>query len=391
MSSKMRLKRSALIPICILILGLSLIAIGMVSAETAPSGQKIVVLKLGSQKAAVDDQPMDLDAAPVIINGRTMVPIRFIAEALDVQVRWNADTQTVVVGPKGADLSDVTFPAAVSGVADDEYVANAADFVAAADWKQMETARVDLSEMAFTPKNLTFEAGKPYKLEIHNIGAVKHEFTAGQFYRSIALRKVQDDQGEFKLPYATEIEVFAGERTDLYFVPLIPGTYELVCEIPGHKEAGMFGTITVTGAAPSSPRIELGKVSTVTNVVDAEARVQAADWKSLQTVDIEVGEMYFKPQDVPLKVGVPYKLQLINKGTVKHEADAAEFFRTAAVRKAQDIMSEVKGPTFNEIEVFEGEQVDLYLIPTQAGTYELACRIPGHYEAGMHGTIVVEP
>jgi uncharacterized cupredoxin-like copper-binding protein len=28
---------------------------------------------------------------------------------------------------------------------------------------------------------------------------------------------------------------------------------------------------------------------------------------------------------------------------------------------------------------------------TKAGTFEFACLIPGHYESGMRGTIVVEP
>ena len=42
--------------------------------------------------------------------------------------------------------------------------------------------------------------------------------------------------------------MFAGKTTDLYLIPTKAGTYELVCEIEGHFEAGMFGTITVTVA-----------------------------------------------------------------------------------------------------------------------------------------------
>ena len=61
-----------------------------------------------------------------------------------------------------------------------------------------------------------------------------------------------------------------------------------------------------------------------------------------------------------------------------------------AFRKAQDNSGEIKAPYFKAVEVFPGEQVDLYLIPTKAGTYKSVCTITGHEDAGMHGTIVVE-
>ncbi len=89
--------------------------------------------------------------------------------------------------------------------------------------------------------------GQPYKLILDNHrGAVKHEATAGEFFNTVAFRKVQDASGEFKTPAPLEIETFAGMETDLFLIPTKAGTYELVCEIEGHYEAGMFGTITVT-------------------------------------------------------------------------------------------------------------------------------------------------
>ncbi len=38
-----------------------------------------------------------LDAAPVIVNDRTLVPLRFISESLDLTTEWVADTKTVVL------------------------------------------------------------------------------------------------------------------------------------------------------------------------------------------------------------------------------------------------------------------------------------------------------
>ncbi len=125
------------------------------------------------------------------------------------------------------------------------YVSNASDFVSAADWDTMQTVRIEMAEFKFTPEDLTFEAGQPYKLEIVNVGAIKHYFTAEEFYQSVAFRKAQDNSGEIKAPYFKAVEVFPSDQVDLYFVPVIPGEYDSTCTIAGHHDAGMHGHIIV--------------------------------------------------------------------------------------------------------------------------------------------------
>ena len=39
-----------------------------------------------------------LDVAPIIINDRTFLPIRYIAEALHGTVNWDETSQTVTIG-----------------------------------------------------------------------------------------------------------------------------------------------------------------------------------------------------------------------------------------------------------------------------------------------------
>ncbi len=43
---------------------------------------------------------IQMDVAPYIVEGRTMVPIRFVAEALGFDVEWNEDTWTVIMKDK---------------------------------------------------------------------------------------------------------------------------------------------------------------------------------------------------------------------------------------------------------------------------------------------------
>jgi len=56
-----------------------------------------------------------LDVPPTIVNGRTMVPLRFIAEALGAKVDWNNDTRTAAVALDNKTLS-VTVDKAADGM-----------------------------------------------------------------------------------------------------------------------------------------------------------------------------------------------------------------------------------------------------------------------------------
>jgi len=47
-----------------------------------------IVLTIGSNKALVGTEEVELDAVPELVNGRTMVPVRFVAETLGFEVQW---------------------------------------------------------------------------------------------------------------------------------------------------------------------------------------------------------------------------------------------------------------------------------------------------------------
>lgn len=56
-----------------------------------------IKLVIDSSTAYLNDEPRELDAVPVIINDRTMLPIRFIAESFGFDVGWNNGTRTVTI------------------------------------------------------------------------------------------------------------------------------------------------------------------------------------------------------------------------------------------------------------------------------------------------------
>ncbi|AWB43061.1 copper amine oxidase [Paenibacillus sp. CAA11] len=58
---------------------------------------KSVSLKLGSKTASIDGQKVSLDVPAQAQRGRTLVPVRFVSEALGQGVDWNPATQTVTI------------------------------------------------------------------------------------------------------------------------------------------------------------------------------------------------------------------------------------------------------------------------------------------------------
>jgi hypothetical protein len=67
----------------------------------AQNAQTEVRLPIGSRRAWVDGRQVELDTPALIRNGRTMVPLRFTAEALDATVDWMASTRTVTINTTG--------------------------------------------------------------------------------------------------------------------------------------------------------------------------------------------------------------------------------------------------------------------------------------------------
>lgn len=127
-----------------------------------------------------------------------------------------------------------------------DYITNASEIVSAADWKTMKTIRIEMSEFEYSFDNLVLDLNQPYKLELVNSGEKKHYFTAPEFYKSIATRKVQSNaDGEIKAPYINAIELMVGGQLDLYFVPVTAGEFEVFCTLNDHREDGMESTITV--------------------------------------------------------------------------------------------------------------------------------------------------
>jgi uncharacterized cupredoxin-like copper-binding protein len=102
------------------------------------------------------------------------------------------------------------------------------------------------------------------------------------------------------------------------------------------------------------------------------------------------GTMKFTPDRLDVKKGEQVRFVLENKGTLPHE------FRLAIVEdndehaKMMREMPDMKHHEANAVSLAPGKSTEMRWRFTRAGNFEFACLIPGHREAGMHGTVAVK-
>lgn len=66
---------------------------------TANKGATSVWLQIDNSSAKIKGQDQTLEAAPRIVNGNTMVPLRFVSEALGANVHWDDNKKTITITP----------------------------------------------------------------------------------------------------------------------------------------------------------------------------------------------------------------------------------------------------------------------------------------------------
>lgn len=113
------------------------------------------------------------------------------------------------------------------------------------------------ADIAYDRPVIEVAAGRPLRLTLDNEGVLLHDFSI----REIALdgeAHVEEAEShdeataahEEEMAHAEEpavhVAAAAGAHGVVEFTAADPGEYEYYCTVPGHKEAGMVGTLRVT-------------------------------------------------------------------------------------------------------------------------------------------------
>lgn len=64
---------------------------------TATKDDIVVVMQIGNNLINVNGKDIAFDVAPQLVDGRTLVPARAVAESLKAKVDWDGDTRTVII------------------------------------------------------------------------------------------------------------------------------------------------------------------------------------------------------------------------------------------------------------------------------------------------------
>lgn len=225
-----------------------LLSLMLIPLPASAAGHTIRLV-VGQTTATVDGKDQTLDVAPFIVGGRTLVPLRFVAETMGLQVGWNPDTRTITLTGSGPVIRlQIDNPTAQAGdktvtldappiiqqsrtLVPVRFVVESLGF--AVDWNgetraitisqppptvQSGTVSVSIADYAFGPDNLTVKAGTTVVWT--NSDRSNHTVTS--------------DSGAFdsgRLGYGANFK----------WTFTAPGTYTYHCAIHSH----MTGTITV--------------------------------------------------------------------------------------------------------------------------------------------------
>lgn len=83
-------------------LGAGVLWDGDTQTVTANKGGTEISLTIGKETASVNYNLVPLDVPAMIVNDRTMVPLRFISESMGASVDWNAANYQVIIGTGGS-------------------------------------------------------------------------------------------------------------------------------------------------------------------------------------------------------------------------------------------------------------------------------------------------
>lgn len=115
--------------------------------------------------------------------------------------------------------------------------------------------------------------------------------------------------------------------------------------------------------------------------------------KPAQTIKVAMtegeGTMTYDPSQLKVKAGEQVKFVITNRGALDHEFMLDSVEKNAKHRIAMQKNPEMEHDDPNGRRLKPGGTAEIVWKFSKAGTFEFACLIPGHSEAGMTGVVVV--
>jgi len=212
---------------------------------------------------------------------------------------------------------------------------------------------VSLGDFAFEPSVIEIPADTEVTITLTNDGSAQHSFVVDA---------LGIDSGPIN-----------GDASEAISFEAPVGDYDIVCDIPGHKELGMVGTLRVVDApddlVPTIKPVE----DEAPNAPVATDEPTAQPLSMLPSLEptIQMSDSFrFAPTEITVQSGVPVTLHLVNLGIANHQFDIDSLGIHSGL-------------------IAGGTSKTVTLTIMNAGDYEFRCGIPGHTELGEVGTVRV--
>lgn len=120
-----------------------------------------------------------------------------------------------------------------------------------------------------------------------------------------------------------------------------------------------------------------------------------------RTIRVQAGDMWFDPQGLRVAPGETIRFEIVNVGSLEHEFVIGDTHAQAAHREMMQEMGgghEMHGMSgaghdhgMGSVTIMPGETAELvWTAPDNADDLQYVCHIPGHYEAGMSGSVELQ-
>jgi plastocyanin len=219
------------------------------------------------------------------------------------------------------------------------------------------TIDVEMFDVNFDKKEIRVPANTEVTINLVNTGVAVHNFNI-------------DELGVASGDYQP------GQTGTVTFNSGAPGQYEFYCSIPGHRDAGMWGTLIVeeAGAAqaaePTQPPASQGEEPTQAPAAQGETGDQGAAAAPV-TINVEMFDVQFDKKEIRVPANTEITINLVNTGVAVHNFNIDE-------------LQAVSGD-------YQPAQTGTLVFNSGApGEYVFYCSVPGHRDAGMWGTLIVE-
>lgn len=105
--------------------------------------------------------------------------------------------------------------------------------------------------------------------------------------------------------------------------------------------------------------------------------------------ETEDGAMVFEPAQLDFTAGETVRIVVTNAGELDHEFVMDSPDKNIEHKALMEKFPEMEHDDPNAVRLEPGATGEILWTFANKGTFEFACLIPGHYDAGMHGPITV--